>query len=126
MRSIYGANMNLSLWHNDWENLTKAAIETASLINVEIGQFETIKTVDIRPKVYDQKSCQWILLDTGAATSVFPQNQFPTAKQDEKRVLRAVNGSKIATYGTKQVQLIIDNKTYLHDCLLYTSPSPRD
>ena len=60
---------------------------------------------DTRPHIKDYISGQWVLLDTGAARSVWPRNDFPAAKADSKPSLRAANGTPIDTFGKRVVHL---------------------
>ena len=78
---------------------------------------------DIRPMVFDKISAQWVLIDTGAARSVFPCND-PGAQPDITNPLEAVNGSTITTYGTKQVKLVLNRSTFNHPVILAAIKNP--
>ena len=55
---------------------------------------------DVRPKLYDLNSKETILIDSGAAVSIWPRRQFSNVTADPTTFLKAVNGSKLKTYGT--------------------------
>ena len=69
---------------------------------------------DFRPRVKDLNTGLYFLIDTGASISVFPKHLCPDLKNAQPEVhkgLKAINGSKITTFGTKtllqtQVQLV--------------------
>ena len=78
----------------EWEAATSKAIK-------DVCQIDSKKS-DLRPKLFDHKTSKWLLLDTGAACSVYPKHYFPDALYDHTRALRAVNGTAIPTFGTQQ------------------------
>ena len=53
----------------------------------------------------DQCSGTCYLIDTRAGLSILPPNKVDLAHKDKSHPLRAVNGSEIATYGERAVQL---------------------
>ena len=66
--------------------------------------------VDCRPKVFDAKSKSWKMCDTGSMITVIKKSQDD--KIDKTRVLKAVNGSSIACYGQKEIEIKIGRKPY--------------
>ena len=66
--------------------------------------------VDCRLKLFDNVTRTWRLLDTGAMVSVCPPSA--TDKLDKSFVLEAVDGSRIPTYGSKQIQVRLGRKTF--------------
>ena len=72
-----------------------------------VAEIETdpIAKSDLRPRLFDANSGLSILLDTGAQVSLWPRSKFPSAIVDPTRKLQAVNGTRIATYGTRQVKI---------------------
>ena len=52
---------------------------------------------DFRPRIKDHNSGLFMLVDTGAAVSVFPKKLCPRASVDNSKALKAVNGSTIPT-----------------------------
>ena len=69
---------------------------------------------DWRPRIKDQKSGRWALIDSGAAISCWPRKDFPQRTKDHHRALQAVNGSTVPTYGSKVVNLKLENHYYSH------------
>ena len=66
--------------------------------------------VDIRPRLVDSSSGEARLLDSGAQLSA--ARKGPNDTLDESVKLVAVNGSKIPTYGTRDLVVKINRKTY--------------
>ena len=67
---------------------------------------------DIRPRVLDSVSGQKVLVDSGSQVTAWPKAEYPDAKVDTNCQLKAVNKSKIITYGTVVRQIRIGRKTY--------------
>ena len=65
---------------------------------------------DARPRVFDNISKTWTLLDTGSCVSCTPKD--PEDKIDPSMRLRAVNGQVIPTFGKKLVNIRIGRKQY--------------
>ena len=70
----------------------------------------THRGFDCRPKVFDGESKSWKLCDTGSMVTVIKKSKED--KRDYNKILQAVNGSKIAVYGQKEVNVRIGRKTY--------------
>ena len=70
----------------------------------------SVQGFDIRPKVFDNVTKQFVLLDSGSCVSCTPPE--PNAVVDPRFKLRSVNGGQIDTYGTKTMTLRIGRKTY--------------
>ena len=68
---------------------------------------------DFRPRVKDLNSGIEFLIDTGAATSVFPKHLTKHAKMDQTGGLQAINGAKIPSFGRKTMKIRFDRKTFL-------------
>ena len=74
----------------------------------------------MRPRFVDANSGLSILLDTGAQVSLWPRRSFRDAIYDPSKKLQAVNGTRISTYGHRNVT-IRHPKTqipYIHSVLL--------
>ena len=65
---------------------------------------------DFRPRVFDNITKTWTLLDSGSCVSCIPKD--PEDKIDPSFKLRAVNGQSIPTFGSKIVQIRIGRKQY--------------
>ena len=83
-------------------------------IGEEISSLEAVNDPDLdtdfRPRVYDNITKQWTLLDSGACISCTPKD--PGDKIDPTFRLRAVNGHSIPTFGTKKIEIRIGRKQY--------------
>ena len=67
------------------------------------------KTKSPFPHVYDYKSNQLFLIDTGAEISVVTPNQEDKNTRTSDRPLVAANGSFITTYGNRRMTLQLDS-----------------
>ena len=67
---------------------------------------------DLRPNIKDKISGRHLLVDTGAAVSVWPQADYPSAPRDITRGLQAVNKSTITSFGETGRELRFDRKIY--------------
>ena len=67
---------------------------------------------DIRPRILDNDSGIWMLIDSGAMISVVPRANYPNSVVDYRMQLEAVNGSKFDTYGMGQIQFTIGNMNF--------------
>ena len=74
-----------------------SAIEAAKMNSAEL---------DMRPYLYDKTSKSYMLLDLGASVTAFPPD--PGDKPDPKVFLKAINGNRLRSYGTKQVEVQIN------------------
>ena len=66
--------------------------------------------VDMRPHIFDKITNEYLLVDSGAQISACPPD--PGDKIDPSMTLRAANGSKMACYGVKKLEVRINRKTY--------------
>ena len=66
--------------------------------------------IDYRPHLLDSISGSHILVDSGSAISAWPPD--PGDSESPGIHLKAVNGSKIKTFGQKQIEIRIGRKTY--------------
>ena len=65
--------------------------------------------LDCRPKLFDNATKSYKLMDTGAMVSVVKKSESDTVKMD--KILRAVNGSAIKCYGTREVEIRLGRKS---------------
>ena len=65
---------------------------------------------DIRPRLVDKSTGISRLVDSGSQISV--TQKLPEDKVDQNLKLVAVNGTKIETYGVREVEFQINRKTY--------------
>ena len=109
----------------NWNTQMLAAIEIASNVNPyesnlpegsiipavnAMGWRNGVRNCDIRPRLLDKATGEQRLIDSGSMISVTkkqPQDQLDTTMR-----LVAVNGSKIDSYGTREVVIKIGRKTY--------------
>ena len=98
-----------------WEQQVAAASLAAAKVDIN---HDPKLTTDVRPRLFDHNSNQWMLLDTGAAISCYPRSYFPDAVVDHSRSLQAVNGTKIATFGQRNVKINLGGRTFNHNFIL--------
>ena len=67
---------------------------------------------------------EWLLIDSGAMLTVFPRTRYPQAKMDENQSIRAINRSRINTYGQTSIQVRIGRKTYNHVAIIADVDQP--
>ena len=83
-------------------------------IGVEIPTIDAVgwsrKDVDIRPRLVDKSTNIARLIDSGAMISAAARR--PEDKPSEGISLVAVNGSRIKTYGVRDLEFKINRKTY--------------
>ena len=75
-----------------------------------VGWTNGFRSVDIHPRLLDKSSNETRLIDRGAQLSAAKRG--PDDLIDNSVRLIAVNGSKIQTYGTKEIKLKIGRKQY--------------
>ena len=66
--------------------------------------------LDVRPKVFDNSSKSWVLIDSGSCVSCLPPTKSDILDPTFK--LKSVNGGIIDTYGTKEICLQLGRKLY--------------
>ena len=71
--------------------------------------------VDLRPHVWDAALKSWLLIDSGSQCTAWPPD--PGDVPQPGRFLRAVNGSKIKTYGNKEIFIKIGRKSYKYQAI---------
>ena len=86
-----------------------------SMIGIQPPQVDEIhhgssNSVDIRPHIFDPVRNEFILCDSGSQVSAWPPD--PGDSQDPNLLLKAANGSKMACYGFKNVNIKIGHKEY--------------
>ena len=74
------------------------------------------RSCDARPKLFDGATQSWRLMDTGAAISVVPPVQGDQV--DHSICFEAIDGTKIKTYGSKDVYVRIGRKSYKQRCYI--------
>ena len=83
-----------------------SVVRAVDALNWKVGR----RNCDIRPRLLDKASGKNRLVDTGSQISVTMKG--PEDKIDQSIKLVAVNGSKIATYGVKEVTIKMGRKAY--------------
>ena len=73
-----------------------------------------VATNDPRPKIRDLNSGSYMLVDTGAACSVWPRADYPQTARDVSRGLKAVNNTTLPSYGAAIIDVRLDRKNYTH------------
>ena len=91
---------------NPFLTVTEGEIAAIDAIKFRPGSYG----LDIRPKVFDNKSKTWTLLDSGSCVSIIPRK--PTDVIDPSYRLRSVNGSPIHTFGSEVISVRIGRKSY--------------
>ena len=83
-------------------------------VGSEVSSIEAVNdpklNSDFRPRVFDNITKSWTLLDSGSCVSCTPKG--PDDKIDPTFRLRAVNGQSIPTFGTQMVKVRIGRKQY--------------
>ena len=110
---------------SNWNSLVVSAIEVAEKVNPYLPSLPDGTVVraidalrwpsfghncDIRPRLKDDSSGINRLVDSGSQISVAKKG--PNDKIDDSFKLIAVNGSRIESYGVKDIELQIGRKTY--------------
>ena len=98
-------------------------MEIAAIAAVKSPDPSPVEHSDMRPHVRDKRSDLWIMLDSGAAISIWPRRFYPELPRAQTSLV-AVNGTKIATYGTKDVSLDLEGKCYTHRFIIAEVQSP--
>ena len=104
-----------------WEEMVSAA---SMEITGQSNKPHPPNKSDRRPHLFDKKSGKWVLLDSGAMCSLWPKSDFPEAKVDPTRILQAVNGTTLPTYGTKKVTLTTQGRTFEHSFVISETKVP--
>ena len=81
-------------------------ISAISAVNFKPGSFG----LDVRPKVYDNLTKTWTLLDSGSCVTCVPKK--PGDKPNPNFKLKSVNGSRIETFGHEVIDVRIGRKNY--------------
>ena len=111
------------LCQKEWHVMVSKAANAASNVNVMADIAATSGQFDLRPRVFDQLSASWLLIDSGAACTVYPvQNCSQIPPIDKTKSLQAVNGTKIETYGKQRVKFKFGAKTYEYDVIVARVP----
>ena len=108
---------------SSWDSLVSAAISVAQEVDpfkpdlqlgVEVSACDAYhwnrSNVDIRPRLVDKSSGIARLIDTGSQISVTAKKSGD--KIDDSVKLIAVNGSKIDTFGVREIEFKIGRKSY--------------
>ena len=109
---------------NKWEALTVAALQVAAEVNPfqadlpvgtvipavsAVGWPKGHRNCDVRPRLVDKQGTSR-LVDSGS--QVTTTSRIPGDKKDSQSRLLAVNGSKIETYGVREINIKINRKNY--------------
>ena len=103
-----------------------AQTQWSKMVEVAAAQAAEVKSdcsTDVRPHVYDRRSKQWLMLDSGAAVSIWPKRLLPEA-MPTTNALRAVNGTKISTFGNKNVTIDLAHQNFTHSFVVAEVPTP--
>ena len=92
------------------------------LADVQVGASSSKE--DIRPKLYDPSSRRWMLVDTGAAVSVWPRADYPQSNFDPSLALEAVNKTRIPTFGKMDRQVKMGRKAFKQEFILANVSMP--
>ena len=87
-----------------------------------LNHLPNIFGLDTRPKIFDNVSKQWVLLDSGSVVSCYPAG--PNDILDPTFKLKSVNGGTIDTFGYKEMTLRIGRKTYSIQAIIAAVPTP--
>ena len=71
---------------------------------------------DLRPRIFDKKTNQWILIDTGSQCSVTKAQPDDVLRPD--LLLEAVDGSRLQCFGTKPLSIRLNRKEYHIDTVI--------
>ena len=108
------------------EAISEIKTTTSHKVGDVISSIEAVSGVfpksDIRPKVFDNITKQWVLLDSGSCVSCVPAS--PSDSIDPSFKLRSVNGGQIDTYGTKRMSLRLGRKEYHINAVIAAIPTP--
>ena len=88
---------------------------------IEAVHLSKTSNLDIRPKVFDNVTKKYVLLDTGSCVSCQPAQ--PGDLVDPSFKLKSVNGGTIDTYGSKTMTLRIGRKTYSIEAIIAAVPA---
>ena len=80
--------------------------------------------MDFKFEIKIKISKNWILVDSGAACSVFPRKFYPNATIDPSKSLKAINNSNISTFGTQRVKLKLGGHVFWHDVVIADVDGP--
>ena len=109
----------------NWDKLTISALQVAANVDpfekdVPIGtEIPFVSAVDwkigagncdIRPRLLDKSTGQFRLIDSGSQITATARQ--PGDKLDNSIKLIAVNGSRISTYGVRELEIKIGRKKY--------------
>ena len=81
-------------------------IPSVSAVGWQVGA----RNCDIRPRLLDKSSGQFRLIDSGSMITA--TSKLPGDKPDENIKIIAVNGTKINTYGIREIDIKIGRKKY--------------
>ena len=109
---------------NPYSTLGVGQISSIDAMNHRDGSYG----LDSRPKVFDNATKTWTLLDSGSCVSCYPKGENDV--KNPSMNLKSVNGGLIETYGTKTMTLRIGRKTYtvegiIADVLVHAPRSTR-
>ena len=112
-----------------WEQQVFSALEPIAsdnpYLSVELGEISALESVrfqqgsygmDTRPKVFDNSTQAWTLIDSGSCVSCVPRR--PGDIKNPHFRLKSVNGGSISTFGSRTIHLQIGRKQYAIDAVI--------
>ena len=96
-----------------FENIVKTSIAEITSETPKMG-----RNYDLRPYIKDKASNSWLLVDSGAACTIWPASKCDKPALDNRVKLQAVNNSQIDTFGKKRLKLNLGKATYVHSAIV--------
>ena len=95
-----------------WSNRLKGLHENVpdTLPGIQAVQWNGRLNADLRPHLWDPQLQKFLLVDSGSQITAIPPE--PGDKASNSSFLRAVNGSRIKTFGYKDITIKIGRKAY--------------
>ena len=98
------------LYQSDYVDTGQVDLPVGVVIPAVDAVGGSFSNCDIRPRLLDKKSGRFRLIDSGSQITATVRS--PEDKLDPTMRLVAVNGSKIDTYGVKQIEVKLGRKSY--------------
>ena len=118
-RELWGEYQQQPLCQIEWSR----QVEIAAIAAANTPDPRPPDKSDMRPHVRDRRSDLWIMLDSGAAISIWPGRSYPDLPRPQTSLV-AVNGTRIDTYGTRDISLDLEGKQYTHRFIIAEVQSP--
>ena len=105
-------SVSIASIEHSWSNRGQSDLPIGVVIPTldAVGWSNGYRSVDVRPRLVDKSTNQARLIDSGAQISATVR--LPGDVKDDAVRVMAVNGSKIQTYGTRDIEFKIGRKTY--------------